>query len=55
MKKAYLKPIVKRFEITGSESLMDDVSLPVKSESTAEEVDKFEDLLGNSTNVWEEE
>ncbi len=55
MKKAYLKPIVKRFEITGNESLMEDVSLPVETKETAEEVDRFEDLLGNSTNVWEED
>lgn len=54
MKKTYLKPIVKRVEITESEPLMD-VSLPVETQPEAEEVTEMEDLLGNSTNVWEED
>ena len=53
MKKIYLKPITKRTEVVEEQSLME-VSLTVHTQSEEEEVDKIEDLLGNSVNVWEE-
>lgn len=53
MKKIYLKPITKRAEVVEEQSLME-VSLTVHTQSEEEEVDKIEDLLGNSVNVWEE-
>ena len=54
MKKTYLKPSIKRVEITESAPLMD-ISMTVETQENAEEVDRIEDLLGNSTNVWEED
>lgn len=54
MKKTYLKPSIKRMDITVSESLMD-LSMQVHTKETEDEVNKIDDLLGNSTNVWEED
>ncbi|MBR5686369.1 MAG: hypothetical protein IKX36_00235 [Prevotella sp.] len=53
MKKIYLKPMMKRVEITEKEPLMD-VSLTVNDQTADQEVDQIEDLLGNSVNVWED-
>lgn len=53
MKKIYVKPMMKRVEAVEEQPLMD-VSLTVNDQPTDTEVEKIEDLLGNSVNVWED-
>lgn len=54
MKKIYLKPMVKRGEVIGELPLMD-ATMYVNDQTSDQEVDQIEDLLGNSTNVWDED
>ena len=53
MKKTYLKPSVKRVEVVEELPLMD-ATMEVYDKPGDQDVSEFEDLLGNSVNVWEE-